>query len=118
MFDPYSSIYKEMAVVGPSYKGLQFKLYPSNNGKENFHVIKKDTFEIEILLPENKPMSIHDFTILGYKLKKREISVKELKIVLHWLELSMKNPKGKAIEPNLTNLQGIKALGASLEGGN
>ena len=62
-------------------------------------------------------MSIHDFTILGYKLKKREISVKELNIVLHWLELSMKNPKGKAIEPNLTNLQGIKALGASLGGG-
>jgi hypothetical protein len=30
----------------------------------------------------------------------------------------MKNPKGKAIEPNLTNLQGIKVLGASLEGGN
>jgi hypothetical protein len=29
----------------------------------------------------------------------------------------MKNPKGKAIEPNLTNLQGIKALGASLEEG-
>ena len=117
MLKPYSSIYKEIAVVGPSYKGLQFKVIPRNHGKENFHVIKKDTFEVEILIPENKPMSIHDFTILGYKLKKREISVKELNIVLHWLELPMKNPKGKAIEPNLTNLQGIKALGASLEGG-
>jgi hypothetical protein len=30
----------------------------------------------------------------------------------------MKNPKGKAIEPILTNYQSIKALGASLEGGN
>ena len=118
MLKPYSSIYKEMAVVGPSYKGLQFKVYPRNHGKEIFHVIKKDTFEVEILIPENKPLSIHEFTILGYKLKKREISLKELNIVLQWLELPMKNPKGKAIEPNLTNLQGIKALGVSLEGGN
>jgi hypothetical protein len=118
MLKLYSSIYKEMAVVGPSYKGLQFKVIPRNHGKENFHVIKKDTFEVEILIPENKLMSIHDFTILGYKLKKREISVKELNIVLHKLELPMKNPKGKVIEPILTNYQSIKALGASLEGGN
>jgi hypothetical protein len=42
---------------------------------------------------------------------------KYIQDIIHWFELPMKNPKGKAIEPNLTNLQGIKALGASLEEG-
>lgn len=55
MLKPYSSIYKEKAMVGPSYKGLQFKVYPRNHGKEIFHVIKKDTFEVEFLIPENNP---------------------------------------------------------------
>jgi hypothetical protein len=117
MLKPYLSIYKEKAVVGPSYKGLTFKVYPRNHGKENFHVIKKDVFEVEILIPKEKPMSIDDFTILGYKLKKREISIKELNIVLQWLDVPMKDPRGKMIEPNLTNFQAIKAMGVSLEGG-
>ena len=117
MLKPYPSIYKEMAVVGPSYKGLIFKVYPKNHGKENFHVIKKDVFEVEILIPESKPGSTDDLKILGYKLKKREISLKELNSVLQWLEISMKNPRGKIIEPSLTNYQAIKAMGVSLEGG-
>lgn len=117
MLKPYQSIYKERAVVGPSYKGLIFKVYPKNHGKENFHVIKKDVFEVEIQIPESKPGSTDDLKILGYKLKKREISVKELNIVLQWFEIPMKNPRGKIIEPSLTNFQAIKAMGVSLEGG-
>ena len=117
MLKPYQSIYKEMAVVGPTYKGLIFNVYPKNHGKENFHVIKKDVFEVEILIPKEKPMSIDDFTILRYKLQLREISTKELNIVVQWLDLLMKDPRGKIVEPNLTNFQAIKALGASLEGG-
>jgi hypothetical protein len=38
MLKPYQSIYKEMAIVGPSYKGLTFKVYPRNHGKENFQL--------------------------------------------------------------------------------
>ena len=117
MLKPYQSIYKEMAVVGPSYKGLIFKVYPKNHGKENFHVIKKDLFEVEIQIPESKPGSTYDLKILGYKLKKREISLKELNLVLQWLEIPMKDPRGKTIEPSLTNFQAIKAMGVSLEGG-
>ncbi len=117
MLKPYQSIYKEMAVVGLSYKGLTFKVFPRNHGKENFHVIKKDVFEVEIQIPESKPGSTADLKILGYKLKKREISTKELNIVVQWLDVPMKDPRGKIVEPNLTNFQAIKALGASLEGG-